>query len=178
MPYKARRLNMHERGRSAGRGRGDRRAYANAGWRRGAPCDPAQIPHEVEKRRATTRTNPEPKQQVKHRIPDNVAGHRIGPDHALKVETCVEMSASRRHGATAPPAKLFCRYVTQEIRSTVGDGSVAVRPRVQCGTSAGHMSPGSEPEALEQAADLRFLSWGGQDLNLRPTDYESAALTD
>jgi hypothetical protein len=35
----------------------------------------------------------------------------------------------------------------------------------------------SEPEALEQAADLRFLSWGGQDLNLRPTDYESAALT-
>ena len=31
---------------------------------------------------------------------------------------------------------------------------------------------GSEPEALEQAADLRFLSRGGQDLNLRPTDYE------
>ena len=24
----------------------------------------------------------------------------------------------------------------------------------------------------------RFSSWGGQDLNLRPTDYESAALTD
>jgi hypothetical protein len=40
------------------------------------------------------------------------------------------------------------------------------------------MSSGSEPEAPEQAADLRFLSWGGQDLNLRPTDYESAALTD
>ena len=34
------------------------------------------------------------------------------------------------------------------------------------------MSSGSEPEALEQTADLRFLSWGGQDLNLRPTDYE------
>ena len=45
------------------------------------------------------------------------------------------------------------------------------------GTTAGHMSSGSEPENLEQAADLRFLSWGGQDLNLRPTDYESAALT-
>ena len=34
------------------------------------------------------------------------------------------------------------------------------------------MSSGSEPEVLKQAADLRFLSWGGQDLNLRPTDYE------
>jgi hypothetical protein len=33
------------------------------------------------------------------------------------------------------------------------------------------MSPESEAEAIEQAADLRFLSWGGQDLNLRPTDY-------
>jgi hypothetical protein len=30
----------------------------------------------------------------------------------------------------------------------------------------------SERRSLEQAADLRFLSWGGQDLNLRPTDYE------
>jgi hypothetical protein len=26
--------------------------------------------------------------------------------------------------------------------------------------------------------DLRKRLWGGQDLNLRPTDYESAALTD
>ena len=33
---------------------------------------------------------------------------------------------------------------------------------------------GPKPEALDQASDLRFLSWGGQDLNLRPTDYESA----
>jgi hypothetical protein len=40
------------------------------------------------------------------------------------------------------------------------------------------MSSRSEAEAYEQAAELRFLSWGGQDLNLRPTDYESAALTD
>ncbi len=52
-----------------------------------------------------------------------------------------------------PRLQVVCRYVTQEIRSTVNDDSVAVRPRVQCGTSAGHMSPGSEPEALEQAAD-------------------------
>jgi hypothetical protein len=27
-------------------------------------------------------------------------------------------------------------------------------------------------------AHLRFLWWGGQASNLRPTDYESAALTD
>jgi hypothetical protein len=31
--------------------------------------------------------------------------------------------------------------------------------------------------AALSAADLRRCSWGGQDLNLRPTDYESAALT-
>jgi hypothetical protein len=105
------------------------------------------------------------------------AGREIGHENTLKVETRDEMPASRRHASTGPAEQVVCRYVTQEIRSTVKDASVAVRPRVQCGTSAGHMSPGSEPEALEQAADLRFLSWGGQDLNLRPTDYESAALT-
>jgi hypothetical protein len=44
--------------------------------------------------------------------------------------------------------------------------------------TAGHMWLRSVHRSLEQAADLRFLSWGGQDLNLRPTDYESAALTD
>jgi len=82
------------------------------------------------------------------------------------------MPASRRHAATASAWQVVYRYVTQETRSTVNDALVAVRPRVQCGTSAGHMSPRSEPEALEQAADLRFLWWGGQDLNLRPTDYE------
>jgi hypothetical protein len=72
-----------------------------------------------------------------------------------------------------PPAcEVAYGYVTQEVCSTVGDASGAVRSLVQCGTTAGHMSSGSEPEVLKQAADLRFLSWGGQDLNLRPTDYE------
>jgi hypothetical protein len=28
------------------------------------------------------------------------------------------------------------------------------------------------PAAQETTADLRFPSWGGEDLNLRPTDYE------
>ncbi len=28
------------------------------------------------------------------------------------------------------------------------------------------------------ASNLGFSWWGGEDLNLRPTDYESAALTD
>jgi hypothetical protein len=73
-----------------------------------------------------------------------------------------------------PPAcEVAYGYVTQEVCSTVGDASGAVGSLVQCGTTAGHMSSGSEPEFLKQAADLRFLSWGGQDLNLRPTDYES-----
>jgi hypothetical protein len=72
-----------------------------------------------------------------------------------------------------PPAcKVADRYVNQEGRPIVSDTHAPVRSRVQCGTSAGHMSPGTEPEAIERAADLRFLSWGGQDLNLRPTDYE------
>ena len=51
-----------------------------------------------------------------------------------------------------------------------GRSSTAGPPRDTCART--------EPEALDQAADLLFLSWGGQDLNLRPTDYESAALTD
>jgi hypothetical protein len=79
---------------------------------------------------------------------------------------------------TAPACKVGERYVSQEGRPFVSDTPGAVPSRVQCGTTAGHMSSGSEPEVPQQAADLRFLSWGGQDLNLRPTDYESAALTD
>jgi hypothetical protein len=85
-----------------------------------------------------------------------------------------QLKTSCRNG---PACQVVYRYVTQEIRSTVGDASGAVRSAVQRGTTAGHMSSGSEPEGVEPAADLRFLSWGGQDSNLRPTDYESAALT-
>lgn len=99
----------------------------------------------------------------------------IGPGHPLKVETRVENVSFKTSWRNGPAWQVVYRYVTQEVHSSVKDASVTVRPRVQCGTSAGHMSPGSEPEALEQAADLRFLSWGGQDLNLRPTDYESVS---
>jgi hypothetical protein len=61
---------------------------------------------------------------------------------------------------TAPACKVADRYVNQEGRPIVTDTPGAVRSRVQCGTTAGHMSSGSEPEAPEQATDLRFLSWG------------------
>ena len=105
------------------------------------------------------------------------AGSGIGPENTLKVETRIERAAFWTSCPTVPACKVADRYVNQEGRSIVTDTPGAVRSRVQCGTTAGHMSSGSEPEALEQAADLRFLSWGGQDLNLRPTDYESAALT-
>ena len=108
----------------------------------------------------------------------NVPGSEIGPENTLKVETRIERAAFWTSCPTVPACKVADRYVNQEGRSIVTDTPGAARSRVQCGTTAGHMSSGSEPEALEQAADLRFLSWGGQDLNLRPTDYESAALTD
>ena len=78
-------------------------------------------------------------------------------------------------GRPHAPAQVVSRNATQEVRATVGDASGAGPLRVHRGTTAGHRSSGSEPTAPEQAADLRFLSWGGQDLNLRPTDYEFAA---
>jgi len=46
-------------------------------------------------------------------------------------------------------------------------------PRDRYGTTAGHMSSGSALDTPEQPADLCFPSWGGEDSNLRPTDYES-----
>ena len=96
----------------------------------------------------------------------------------LRSQTGVlEWSVARTVSSVPIWFDVVSRYVTQEGRSTVVDGSGAVRSLVQCGTTAGHISSGFEPGALEPAADLRFLSWGGQDLNLRPTDYESAALT-
>jgi hypothetical protein len=101
----------------------------------------------------------------------------MAPGNTLKVETRIERRGFRTSCPTASACKVADRYVNQEGRPIVTDTPSAVRSRVQCGTTAGHMSSGSEPEAPEQAADLRFLSWGGQDLNLRPTDYESAALT-
>ena len=55
--------------------------------------------------------------------------------------------------------------------------SPPVEDALQNAGPARHISSRSEAEASEQAAELRSLSWGGQDLNLRPTDYESAALT-
>ena len=94
------------------------------------------------------------------------------------METRIERRGFRMSSPTAPACNVADRYVNQKGRPIVTDTPGAVRSHVQCGTTAGHMSSGSEPEAPEQAADLRFLSWGGQDLNLRPTDYESAALTD
>ena len=94
------------------------------------------------------------------------------------METHFQMPGLTTLCRNSPHAKVVCTYVTEEVRFNDWDASAAVRSLFQCGTTAGHMSPGSEPEALEQAADLRCLSWGGQDLNLRPTDYESAALTD
>src|SRR5919106_2825143 len=45
--------------------------------------------------------------------------------------------------------------------------------RDQCGATAGHTSSWWSCKKLEQAADLLFRWWGGEDLNLRPTDYES-----
>ena len=69
------------------------------------------------------------------------------------------------HGVTGKPARHrlvfhqrieFQRRIERSLRGSVGDIF----------------------DGPEQAADLRFPLWGGEDSNLRPTDYESAALTD
>src|SRR5919106_684324 len=45
------------------------------------------------------------------------------------------------------------------------------------GTWARHNAARPLGQGQDVALDLRFLLWGGEDLNLRPTDYEAAALT-
>ena len=55
---------------------------------------------------------------------------------------------------------------------------VSHRFAVHRGANAGHIRINATPTERERTADLRFPLWGGEDLNLRPTDYESAALTD
>ena len=58
--------------------------------------------------------------------------------------------------APAPPATLMTDMSIKKAAQIVCDTPGAVRSRVQCGTTAGHLSSGSEPEAPEHAADLRF----------------------
>jgi hypothetical protein len=57
-------------------------------------------------------------------------------------------------------------------------GKKARLSRDQCGATAGHIAPGAVARGPNSPPDLAFCEWGGEDLNLRPTDYESAALTD
>ena len=55
---------------------------------------------------------------------------------------------------------------------------IATLARDRRGADAGQIAGARlEPEP-DIVSDLGVSSWGGQDLNLRPTDYESAALTD
>ena len=64
------------------------------------------------------------------------------------------------------------RYGTSRI-CLIGPPALNPGPsRDRCGTTAGHMSSGSAPDTPEQPADLCFPSWGGEDSNLRPADYE------
>src|SRR6266508_4306954 len=46
------------------------------------------------------------------------------------------------------------------------------------GADAGQISPGQAEPNPNSASEQGFFSWGGLDSNQRPTDYESAALTD
>jgi hypothetical protein len=57
------------------------------------------------------------------------------------------------------------------------DSNNAIVSRGRCGADAGQIADGALEPRAHMASDLQFSSWGGQDLNLRPTDYESAALT-
>jgi hypothetical protein len=77
------------------------------------------------------------------------AGSEIGPENTLKVETRIERRGFRTSCPTAPACKVADRYVNQGDRPIVTETPGAVLSRVQCGTTAGHMSSGSEPEAPE-----------------------------
>jgi hypothetical protein len=60
----------------------------------------------------------------------------------------------------------------------MSDDRIARVARDRRGTHAGHIDRRTRRSEAHTASDLGFSWWGGQDLNLRPTDYESAALTD
>ena len=57
-------------------------------------------------------------------------------------------------------------------------GKSARGSRDRRGADAGQIADAAAKPTPHMPCDLGFSSWGGQDLNLRPTDYESAALTD
>jgi hypothetical protein len=120
---------------------------------------------------------------------DIVAGSEIGRENTLKVETRVSnpvgtdtSPAPGIRASTDTPGgasrRLLAHMAIQESASLF----VPLSPPDRCATDAGPprdtCHPGQRPTPPNSPADLRFPSWGGQDSNLRPTDYESAALTD
>jgi hypothetical protein len=87
--------------------------------------------------------------QVRRQIRPSPQVSEIGPENTLKVETRIERRGFRTSCPTAPACKVADRYVNQGDRPIVTETPGAVLSRVQCGTTAGHMSSGSEPEAPE-----------------------------
>ena len=51
-------------------------------------------------------------------------------------------------------------------------GKSAHGSRDRRGADAGQIADTAAKPTLHMPCDLGFSSWGGQDLNLRPTDYE------
>jgi len=80
-----------------------------------------------------------------------------------------------RMGATSPPAEPARATLLKTLSDLHTDRGKKPRPSGdQCGAMAGHISLRATSASRKQASDLPFLWWGGEDLNLRPTDYESA----
>ena len=75
-------------------------------------------------------------------------------------------------GRGVRPAGFASTHGTSRIKLTAEPPWSPGPSRDRCGTTAGHMSSGSPPDTLKDRADLGFLSWGGEDSNLRPADYE------
>jgi len=92
-------------------------------------------------------SNPQVRNQI--RPSSQVA---TGPENTLKVETHIESRGFWTSCPTAPPARLLTDMSIKKAAQIVTD----TRALYGRASSAGHMSPGSEPEALGQAADRGF----------------------
>jgi hypothetical protein len=97
-------------------------------------------------------------EELDHRFDDV----QLDPDDQVRLYGPVE-----RLGGTAAPALAATRIDNS--------GPLSLDRR---GADAGQIPPGQAEPNPNIASEQGFFSWGGLDSNQRPTDYESAALTD
>jgi hypothetical protein len=69
------------------------------------------------------------------------SGSGVLSRNTLKTETRFEMPGFTTPCRNSPACQVAGTYVTEEVRFNDWDASAAVPSLVQCGTTAGHMSP-------------------------------------